>query len=107
MVQIFKDVLCYESAQVFVCQLYGKVTKCLMGYAYRLIEKKALLLVEDKYQYLGKTSTEIIKTDSKICSCVHFCDKAVCKHILAGCLLDNIEFPGLLKMVLIFIYLID
>ena len=78
MIQIFKDVVCYESSQILVYQLFGIVTKSLMVSAYKLIENKAFLLVEDKYEYIGNTSTEIINTNLKIYSCVHFCDKAVC-----------------------------
>ena len=104
-IKIFKEVIIYEASQDFNYCLYGKVTKLLTGAAYKLIDRKAFLLGEDGYKYNRNSTIEVITTKPINCSCVHFCDKAVCKHILAGCLLDNVVFPGSDKMVYFYFYI--
>ena len=65
--------------------------------AYGLIEKNLLERVGHNYEYKRSNGAiEIIVTKGSLtCSCLYFFDKAMCKHLIAACIIDGIKLPGL------------
>ena len=65
--------------------------------AKEIIKNKQLVKAsENKYTYKHfNGSVGRIDTNAKTCSCPKFADKAVCKHLVAACILDNARLFGL------------
>ena len=40
-------------------------------------------------------NTECLCPDCTNCSCCHFLDTAVCSHLVACCIAESINFPGI------------
>ena len=80
----------------------------MMNRAYRLINRKSIIRLTDSFKYTrNDNSFETIITrplDDKLmsCTCFFYLDKAVCHHLLATTVIDNVSFPGVKKKVIFF-----
>ena len=95
-VEKFQEVIAYESNKVRVMNLEGKVTKAIKLHAKEIINNNKLQLNGGNYNYLHLNGAVFtIDFHNKTCTCDRFLDKAVCKHLTAACMIENIELNGL------------
>ncbi len=87
---VFNEVIDYESKNI-----KGKVTQFLKKQA-KAISSKLRPCGFKRYEYTqidGFLAT--INTETKCCTCRFFNDKAICKHLVAACMNDDVELYGL------------
>lgn len=108
-IQILILVVSYESNKIIDFKTFGCVNKSMMNRAYRLIRNKLLIHKAGRFEYTRDYgSSEIIKTRPlqeirMSCTCSAFLDKAMCHHMIAASVIDNVRLPGI-KKVSTFIY---
>ena len=104
-IKILEVLISYESNKMIKFKTFGTVNKSMMNRAYRLINRKSIIRLTDSFKYTrNDNSFETIITrplDDKLmsCTCSFYLDKAVCHHLLAATVIDNVSFPGVKKKV--------
>jgi hypothetical protein len=117
--EVFTDLVRYESMENVEFKVVGSTNKAMTVKAYVIIRKKLLVnwneggygwrynRVDGSTEYVrngyveevvvrnGKTKMELVLSGSKSCTCYHFSDKAMCSHLVAACILDKVFVPGL------------
>ncbi|CAF0755010.1 unnamed protein product [Brachionus calyciflorus] len=91
-IEVFSDLIQYESRNLgeFVSQ--GKITKHMKSESDKLLRGNKLVLNGgNRYTSYYRDVECSIDTLAKTCSCLKFIDKGICKHLVAACVLDNIE----------------
>lgn len=75
----------------------AEVKKYVRTLAQGIVKDNQLKQVgEARYEYLQRCGiVATINTATKICTCFTYADKAVCKHLVAACILDKVRMPGL------------
>ena len=100
-VEIFADALQAESASMPEMNTTGgKVVKWMKDWAKKAIDAKQFVWNKDgHYRHTrSKTSEEVVvDANEKSCTCSLFLDKAVCHHLVAVCLMSDLELNGLKK----------
>ncbi|CAF0798855.1 unnamed protein product [Brachionus calyciflorus] len=90
----------YQKSNLYNCTHVnqGRVTKHIKNGAHKLIRKNKLVSYGGNHYTCTYKSTECsVDILAKKCSCFRFLDKAVCKHLIAACLKDDVELKGLRK----------
>ena len=82
----------------------GDINSNMIKSAYQLIESNQIVRHENIFEYFrhAGSSETIIASGIQKCTYFHFCDKAICKHMLAACILADVKLPGLKKKVFLF-----
>ena len=75
----------------------GKCTKYLRAEANKLIKDKRIEKIANGEHQFNHHSGLIFKIDTrdKSCTCHSFLDKKMCVHLVAACILDQVELNGL------------
>ena len=95
-INIFKNLIIFESSQPSEFSNRGKVTKIMTKKAYKLISENRIIRLDNLFTYYHTDNTiETINTLDQTCSCIEYLDKACCKHLTAGCIIDKVELNGL------------
>ena len=100
--QVFMDVVRYESDKLCQYKLFGKTNNSMTIRAFRHIEEKSIVRYRNHFVYTrsdGTDETIIAKKTVKSCTCIIFFDKSICAHLVAGCIMNDIYIEGLRKKV--------
>jgi len=92
---VFNEVIDYESKNIKKLYKEGKVTQFLKKQT-KAISSKLRPIGFKRYEYTqidGFLAT--INTETKCWTCRFFNDKAICKHLVAACMNDDVELYGL------------
>ena len=103
--QIFMDVIRYESNKICEYKLIGKANNSMTIKAYKHIEEKSIVRYRNQFIYTrldGKNETIVATKTIKTCTCTLYFDKAMCTHLIAGCIMNEICIEGLRKKVILF-----
>ena len=97
--RVFKSFVKYQTTyESHIFSTQGKVTATINSQAQIIVKNKLLINSFDKYifHYMGNLSQRYtIEVEKKSCDFYFFKDKAVCKHLAAACMQNNIFLNGL------------
>jgi hypothetical protein len=99
-VEVFQDVICYESNHAKDFKTEIRVRKYMRVQAKSIVHNKQLIATNLDYEFLykhfnPKMGFARINLSSKTCTCHTYLDKGVCKHLIAACLMT----PTLFKVI--------
>jgi hypothetical protein len=94
---MFKGVIESESNCGKKIRMSTKVTSDHKNWARKLNKHNRLKQTSSTtFSFIQRFGVSLtIDTRLKECSCEHFCDKAMCKHLVPACLLQKISMNGL------------
>ena len=95
--EVFQTCIEYESNNLKRIVSEGKVTQFMLKQAKDIIKQKKLIQNGgNRYNYQHYNDTlGTIDTLSKFCTCEKYLDKAICKHLVAACIKDDIALNGI------------
>ena len=95
--KVFQDLVVYESEQNIQYKNIGSTNESMTRLARRIVDNDQMVGNGTSYEFSRKDgSIETVKLgDERCCSCYYFLDKAMCKHLVAACLKENLPLLGL------------
>jgi hypothetical protein len=99
-VEVFQDVVSYESKQGKEFKNDVRVRKFMRTQAKTIVLKKQLIPTQSENEFLYKhfdvkLGYAKININSKTCTCHKYFDNGICKHLVVACLQVKVSLPGL------------